>query len=113
VTDFRRDAAVAACCGVVLLGVLAVSDAADALANPVAAAFGVFGAVVVEVAFLADTPVAGWWTRPWVRVASALALLGGALGAALLVGPLVVAAACWGLATYFVFLAVAVAGYWP
>ena len=112
-TDFRRDAVVAACCGVLLLGVLAVTDAVDELANPVAATLGVLGAVVVEGAFLADTPVAGWWTLPWVRVASALALLGGVLGTALVVGPLVVAAACWGLVTYFVFLALAVSGYWP
>jgi hypothetical protein len=108
VTDFRRDGAVAACCGVVLLGVLAATDALGELANPLAV-----GAVVVEAAFLAETPVADWWRRPWVRIAGALTLVGGALGAALLVGPTVVAAACWGLATYFVFLAVALAGYWP
>jgi len=113
VTDFRRDAAVAACCGALLLGALAVTDAVDELSNPVAVAVGVLGAAAVEATFLADTPVADWWTRPWVRAASALVLLGGALGAALVVGPVVVAAACWGLATYFVFLAVAVAGYWP
>lgn len=112
-TDVRRDAIAAACCGVLLVGILAVTDAVDELAKPVAAALGVFGAVVVEGAFLADTPVADWWTRPWVRIASALALLGSALGASLVVGPVVVAAACWGLVTYFVFLALAVSGYWP
>jgi hypothetical protein len=113
VTDFRRDGAVAACCGVVLLGVLAATDAVGELATPLAVALGVSGAVVVEAAFLAETPVADWWRRPWVRIAGALTLVGGALGAALLVGPTVVAAACWGLATYFVFFAVALAGYWP
>jgi len=113
VTEFRRDAAVAACCGVLLLTFLVVTDGVGELANPLVAVVGVFGAVVVEAMFLADTPVADWWTRPWVRIASAFALLGSALGAALVAGPAVVAAACWGLATYFVFLALAVTGYWP
>jgi len=113
VTDFRRDAAVAVCCGAFLLGTLAVTDAVDELSNPVAVAVGVLGAVAVEAAFLADTPVADWWTRPWVRVVSALVLLGSVLGATLVAGPVVVAAACWGLTTYFLFLALAVAGYWP
>jgi hypothetical protein len=113
VTDFRRDAALAACCGALLLALLAVTGGLGELSNPAAMAVGVFGAVAVEAAFLADTPVADWWTRPWARVVSAVVFLGSTLGTALVVGPLVVAAACWGLATYFAFLALAVSGYWP
>jgi hypothetical protein len=113
VTDFRRDAVLATSCGVVLLGVLAVGRWTAFLFDPLAVVLGVVGALATEGLFLADTPAAALWERLWVRSVSVFVLLFGAVAAAYLVGPVVVAAACWGLATYFVFLALAVAGHWP
>jgi len=113
VTDYRRDAALAACCTVVLLGVLSVGDWAWTLVDPVAAVVGVAGALAIEALFVADTPVAGLWEYLYFRTASVFALLFGAVAAAYLVGPVVVGAAVWGLATYFVFLGLALAGLWP
>ena len=64
------------------------------------------GALGIEALFVLDTAVASLWERRGVRTASAVALLGGAGGVAVFLGPVVVAAACWGLITYFVILAV-------
>jgi hypothetical protein len=38
--------------------------------------------------------------------------VGGAVGTAAVLGPVVVAVACWGLVTYFALLALTLAGYW-
>jgi hypothetical protein len=38
--------------------------------------------------------------------------VGGAVGTAAVLGPVVVVVACWGLVTYFALLALALAGYW-
>lgn len=111
-TDYRRDAALAGCCGAVLVAVLLVTGGTATLARPGAVLAGVFGALVVEAAFLADTPAAELWARPPVQVGAALALVGGAVGTAAVLGPVVVAVACWGLVTYFALLALTLAGYW-
>ncbi|MFY4812953.1 hypothetical protein ACOJIV_09720 [Haloarcula sp. AONF1] len=71
-----------------------------------AVAVGVACALGVEALFVFDTPVASLWERRGVRTASAVALIACAVGLAVLVGPVVVAAACWGLITYFGILAV-------
>jgi hypothetical protein len=113
VNDYLRDAALAACCAVVLLGVLSVGDWAWTLADPVAAVVGVAGALAVEVLFVANTPAAALWEHLYFRTASVFALLFGAVAAAYLVGPVLVGAAVWGLATYFVLLGFALAGVWP
>lgn len=112
-TDYRRDAVLAACCAFVLLGVLAVGDWTWTLVDPVAAVVGVAGALAIEGLFVADTPVAACWEHLSVRTASVFALLLGAVAAAYLVGPVLVGAAVWGLATYFVLLGFALAGVWP
>lgn len=112
-TDHRRDAVLAACCAVVLLGVLSVGDWTWALVDPVAVVVGVVGALAVEALFLAETPAVDLWERLSVRAASIFALLFGAVAAAYLVGPVLVGAAVWGLATYFVLLALALADIWP
>jgi hypothetical protein len=113
VTDHRRDAVLAACSAFVLLGVLSVGDWTWTLADPVAAVVGVVGALAIEALFLAETPAAALWERSYVRTVAIFALLFGAVAAAYLVGPVLVGAAVWGLATYFVLLVLAVTGVWP
>jgi hypothetical protein len=90
--------------GAVLLFILGVRDAVVTLTDPRAVLLGVGGGLVVEALFLAGTRVGEWWERRWVPAASALALVLATLGGAAWLGPLVVAAACWGLATYVVVL---------
>ncbi len=111
-TDYRRDAALAACCTFVLGGVLAVGNWSWTLVEPVSVVVGVGGALAVEALFVADTPAAKLWEQPYVRSACVFALLFGAVGVASLAGPVLVGAAVWGLATYFVLLALALAGVW-
>ena len=112
-TDYRRDAALAACCTVVLLGVLSTGDWLWTLADPVAVGVGIAAALAIEGLFVADTPVAGLWEHPSLRAGSVSALLFGAVAAGYLVGPVLVGAALWGLVTYFVLLGAALAGAWP
>ena len=112
-TDYRRDAVLAACCAFVLLGVLAVADWTWTLADPVAVVVGVAVALAIEGLFVAETPVAALWEHLYFRAASVFALLFGAVAAAYLVGPVLVGAAVWGLATYFLLLALALASVWP
>lgn len=107
-----RDALLAATSGAVLLATLAVTGSLSTLARPAVAAAGVAAALAVEALFVADTPAAELWERRVVQVGSALALVGSAGVALLVAGPRVVAAACWGLATYFVLLALLLAGVW-
>ncbi|MGB9952442.1 hypothetical protein ACOZ4F_08580 [Haloarcula marismortui] len=104
--SYRRDAVFALLCGLVLLAYLRWTAAVETLQSGVAVVVGVAGALGVEALFLLDTPAASLWERRGVRTASAVALLVCAAGLAVLLGPVVVAAACWGLATYFVVLAV-------
>jgi hypothetical protein len=101
----RRDLTLAAASGAVLLTVLGFFDAVDALADLRAVALGVGTGVAVEAAFLAGTRVVEWWKRPRVAPASAVGLVVATAAVAAWLGPVVVAAACWGLATYLVVLA--------
>ncbi len=108
-TEFRRDALLAGCVLGGLVAVLAATDAAARLFDPVAAGLGVAGALRVEVAFLRSATVARLWRRPAVQLSGAFVVTaGGALGYAL-VGPAVVVALCWGIATYFCLLCVVLA----
>ena len=104
--DYRRDAGSALFCGLVLVAYLRWAGALDTLWTESAVAVGVAGALGVEALFVLDTPAASLWERRGVRTASAVALLACAGGLAARLGPVVVAAACWGLVTYFVILAV-------
>nr|WP_206042121.1 hypothetical protein [Haloarcula argentinensis] len=106
VPDYRRDAGFALLCGLGLVAYLSQTDALDTLWVESAIAVGVVGALGVEALFVLDTPVASLWERRGVRTGSAVALLTCAVVLAALVGPVVVAAACWGLVTYFALLAV-------
>jgi hypothetical protein len=112
VQSTTRDALLAAVSAAVLLAVLAVAESLSLLARPAVAAVGVAAALAVEALFVADTPAADLWTRPGVRFRSALALVAGTALAAWTAGAWLVAAACWGLATYFCLLALLVAGVW-
>lgn len=104
-TTTRRDAMLAALASTGLLALLAREDALGALAAPLAAAGGVAGALVVELAFLRSRTVADCWRLPAVQIGSTVAVLAGGLLAYAVGGLLVVAALCWGLATYFALLA--------
>jgi hypothetical protein len=106
VPEYRRDAAFALLCGLALLAYLRWTAAVGTLRSGTAVAVGVAGALGVEALFVLDTPAASLWERRGVRTAAAVALLACAGGLAVLLGPVAVAAACWGLATYFVVLAV-------
>ncbi|WP_436910107.1 hypothetical protein [Halosimplex marinum] len=107
-----RDALLAAASAALLLAVLAVAESLSLLARPAVAVVGATAALAVEALFVADTPAADLWTRPGVQVGSALALVAGAGLAVWAAGAWLVAAACWGLATYFCLLALLVAGVW-
>jgi len=106
VPDYRRDAGFALLCGLALVAYLRRAGALDTLWSEPAVAIGVTGALGVEALFVLDTPVASLWERRGVRTASAVTLLICAGGLAVRLGPVIVAAACWGLITYFVILAV-------
>lgn len=103
--NYRRDAGAALLCGGALLAALSWAGALGTLRVWPVAAVGVAGALGLEAMFLLDTPIESLWERPGVRAGGTVALLGGAAGLATVLGPAVIAAACWGLATYFVLLA--------
>lgn len=105
-----RDAVLAAASGAVLLGALAVAGSLASLADPGAAVAGVVAALAVEWLFVAETPAGTLWERRRVRAASVAALLGGSAALAWVTGPWILAAACWGVATYFALLALVLAG---
>lgn len=95
------------------MGILVVGDWTWTLVDPLAAGVGVAGALAVEAPFLAATPAAELWESLYVRTACVFALLSGSVAAAYLAGPVLVGAAVWGVATYFVLLAFVLAGVWP
>jgi fucose permease len=111
VPDYRRDAGFALLCGLALVAYLRQAGAFDTLWSASAIAVGVAGALSVEALFVLDTPAASLWERRGVRTGSAIALFVCAVGLAVFLGPVVAAAACWGLGTYFVILAVGLL-YW-
>lgn len=104
--DYRRDAGFALLCGLALVAYLRQAGALDTLWSASAIAVGVASALGIEALFVLETPVAALWERRGVRTAAAIALFVCAVGLAVLLGPVVAAAACWGLGTYFVMLAV-------
>lgn len=104
--DYRRDAGFALLCGLALVAYLRQVGAVDTLWSASAIAVGVAGALSVEALFVLETPVASLWDRRGVRTAAAIALVVCAVGLAVFLGPVVAAAAYWGLVTYFVMLAV-------
>ncbi|KOX93677.1 hypothetical protein AMS69_07065 [Haloarcula rubripromontorii] len=104
--SYRRDAGFALLCGLVLLASLRWTATLETLWSGVAVAVGVAGALAVEALFVFETPVSSLWERRGVRTGSAVGLLACAGGLAAFVGPIVVAAACWGLITYFALLAI-------
>ena len=112
VAPIVRDATLAALSGVALLSLLTVTDSLAALTRPGAAVVGIVVALGVEWLFLAETPVAELWDRRAVRTGTVIALI--STGGFVLVstGPWLVAAACWGLATYFSLLGLLLAGVW-
>lgn len=112
-TDVRRDAALATLALLVLLGGLATWDALPELWDVRAVAGGLAAGVAVELAFVALEPAEAVWNRPMVPVASAVGLVAGGVLAGMVLGPVVLAAACWGLVTYFATLVLAVLGRWP
>lgn len=103
-TTTRRDALLAALVSGGLLTLLVSQNAVGALASPVAITGGVAGALVVELAFLRSTTVQDLWRRPIVQVGSTAAVLAAGTIAYTAGGAVVIAALCWGLATYFVLL---------
>ena len=103
-TTTRRDALLAALASAGLLALLVSQDAVGALAGPVAITGGVTGALVVELGFLRSTTVQDLWRRPLVQVGSTAAVLAAGTIAYTAGGAAVIAALCWGLATYFVLL---------
>jgi len=112
VQSTTRDAVLAATIAGALLAVLGVTESLSTLTRPTVAAAGIATALGVEALFVADTPAAELWEHLAVQVGSAVALVGGGGVALLVVGPTVVAAACWGLTTYFGLLALLLAGVW-
>ena len=112
VVDYVRDASLALLCGVVLIGGLVRFDSLSLLTDPTALVVGVAGALVVKAAFVAGTPAGRLWERRAVQAGAVGALLAGAALVAWMAGPWILAAVCWGLATYFVLLAMVVTGVW-
>ena len=111
-TPRQRDALLAAASGAACLAFLLVSDATAALARPATVVAGGGAALSVEALFVAETPVVRWWTDPRVQVGSAVAFVAAAAVGFLVAGPWLLAAACWGLATYFALLSLLAAGVW-
>ncbi|WP_415381202.1 hypothetical protein [Halosimplex sp. TS25] len=107
-----RDALLAAVSGAVLLAALAAAESLSLLVRPGSAAAGITAALAVEALFVVETPAGDLWERPAVRIGSVVALAGGGIAAVALGGPWVVAAACWGLATYFALLALVLTDVW-
>lgn len=108
-TDFRRDALLAGCTLGGLVAILAATDAAARLFDPVAAGLGVAGAFVVEIVFLRSATVTRLWRQPTVQLSGAFVVTGGGALSYLLVGPAAVVALSWGIVTYFCLLGVILA----
>ncbi|WP_254822285.1 hypothetical protein [Haloglomus halophilum] len=99
-----RDGVLAGGCLASLLYVLG-PDGRQRLRDPGAALAGIGCALALEWAFIRyPEQLLSLWERPAVNRGSALALLGGGLLAR--GAPRVLAAACWGLVTYFGLLVV-------
>jgi len=103
-STYRRDALLALCVLVVCLGVLRVERALGTLLSPVTLLAGVAVALLAEMVFLRSGMVATLWERPSIQIGSTVTLLAGGLLSYLALGPPVLAALCWGLATYFCLL---------
>jgi len=112
VNSITRDATLASLSGVALLALLAVMDALHALARPGHAALGLLGALALEWLFVAETPAVDLWNRRPVRVGSVVGLLLSCGLVAVTAGPWLVAAACWGIVTYFLLLGLLSTGLW-
>jgi hypothetical protein len=112
VQSTTRDALLATGCVGALSAALGLTASLSLLARPVVVAVGVTAGLAVEALFVADTPAAELWERPAVQAASVVALVGGAGLAVWAGGPWAVAVVWWGLATYFLLLALLVAGVW-
>jgi hypothetical protein len=96
----HRDGLLAGGAVVAVLAMLVRRDALDALGDPRAAATGVGSALLVEWAFLRHPErLLELWERPAVNAGSALGLVGGAVLTR--DRPCLLAAAVWGLGTYF------------
>ncbi|WP_123533242.1 hypothetical protein [Halosimplex salinum] len=109
---WTRDALLATASGGALLASLAITESLSLLGRPAVAVAGVAAALAVETLFVADTPAAELWERAPVRTASVLLIVGAGALAVRAGGLWLVAAACWGLATYFVLLGLLVTGLW-
>lgn len=112
VDEYVRDASLAATSGAVVLFGLARAGSLSLLRTPSALGVGVAGALAVEAAFVADTPAGRLWESRTVQVGGTTAFLGGVAALAWVTGPWILAAACWGLATYFCLLALVLADVW-
>jgi hypothetical protein len=115
VSSRRRDAASATAALLGLLGVaLALDVPAGALLDPVPAALGVAGALALELPFyLVPERADRCWDRPGVRAGAAVGVVVAGGGFAVLFGPRTMALLLAGLLTYFVLLALTVAGILP
>lgn len=107
-----RDALLATASALLLAVALVATGRVASLWRPLSVGVGVVGALAVEALFVAETPVSELWARPAIQVGSALALLAGAASALALDAVWLVAAACWGLGTYFVLLVALLTGVW-
>jgi len=107
-----RDALLAGASGTALLALLTLTASLSLLARPETAAAGVGAALLVEALFVADTRAVELWERRSVRLVSVAVLVAGSILAAGVAGQWLVAATCWGLATYFVLLGLLVSGVW-
>lgn len=106
----RRDGLLALAGLAALLAGALTTVGAGPLLDPAAAAIGVSGAGLLEVAFLRypDVLLAAW-ERRYVPLAGLLVVLGvGSL--AVLYAPVLVGALAWGLVTYLALLACVLAG---
>lgn len=106
----HRDGLLAAAGLVALLAGAVAAEALGAVVDPLAAATGVAGAVLLEVAFLRypDRLLAVWERRGVPLVGLLVVTAVGAV--ATLAVPAVLGVLVWGLATYLVLLAVVLAG---
>ncbi len=103
-----RDALLALLALAALVALLARQGALDALADPATALVGIGGAVLIEAAFLRVPALGHLWERPVAYLGGLVALLASAAAAYALVGPALVAAACWGLVVILALLAAVV-----
>ncbi len=115
-TDRRaRDAALALVSTLALLGVASVLDVdRDRLLDPRSLTVGVVGALLVEAAFVRypEWSQERWYRRSTQVTATLLVVVGGGV-LTLAAGVWVLSALLAGLATYFVLLALSLAGLFP